>query len=189
MPGADDARIFAPQCSNLLPVEVVHENPWFSVLNRGGYYTVEPRLLQVIVLPVVDNRGIVMVRVKRPVMGDVLLELPAGAVLEQEAPLQAAARELAEETGIVVNDPGRFEALPPVCVNPNRNSLLVSTFRVSLTIQEYEARNGSDEEIDEVVLLEYSQIVERMCSGGFYVTTPMAVIARHLLGHIYGAHS
>ncbi len=181
MPTTDDSRIFAPQCTNLLPVAVVHENPWFAVVDRGGYYTVEPRLLQVIVLPVVDNQGIVMVRVKRPVMGDVLLELPAGGVLEQESPEQAAARELAEETGIVITDLGRFEAQPPVCVNPNRNPLLASTFKVDLTFQEYAARNGFDNEIAEVVLLDYAQVVDRMCRGELYVTTPMAVIARHLL--------
>ncbi|MBF0245560.1 MAG: NUDIX hydrolase [Planctomycetes bacterium] len=185
---SNEPRIFAPRCTTLQPVEVVHENPWFSVLNRGGYYTVEPHQLQVIVLPVVEEQRIVMVRVKRPVMADALLELPAGAVQDQETPVQAAARELAEETGIVVNDPGRFEVLPPVCVNPNRNPLLASTFRVSLSLQEYESRTGSDDEIAEVVLLDYAQIVDRMCAGAFFVTTPMAVIARHLLGSMYGVN-
>ncbi len=184
MSTTDNPRIFTPQCTTLQPVEVVHENPWFSVLNRGGYYTVEPHQLQVIVLPVVAEQRIVMVRVKRPVMADVLLELPAGAVQKQETPVQAAVRELAEETGIVVNDPERFEALPPVCVNPNRNPLLANTFRVNLSLQEYESRNGSDDEIAEVVLLDYAQVVEQMCAGEFFVTTPMAVIARHLLGRM-----
>ena len=182
MPKTDDLRIFQPRCSTLHPVKIVHENPWFLVLNRGGYFTVEPRQLQVIVLPEIENQGIVMVRVNRPVIGDALLELPAGGVQEEETPLQAAARELAEETGIVVNDLDRFRALPPVCINPNRNPLLASTFRISLTAKEYESRNGCDDEISEVVLLDYDQITEKMYTGEFFVTTPMAVIARHLLG-------
>ena len=74
----DDPRLVKAQCSTLVPVETLHENPWFSVRNRKGYFTVEYNMPQVLILPIVDNKAVVMVRVDRPVVADVTLELPAG---------------------------------------------------------------------------------------------------------------
>ena len=74
----------------------VHENPWFSVRNRGGFFTVEYHETQVLVLPVIEDRAVVMVRVKRPVINDMTLELPAGGTEPGEDPERAAVRELAE---------------------------------------------------------------------------------------------
>jgi len=96
MPEIDDPRLFTPQCSSLTPVETVHENPWFTVRNRGGYFTTEYEFPQVVILPVVESHSIVMVRVKRPVINDVSLELPAGSVNENESPVHGAARKLAQ---------------------------------------------------------------------------------------------
>jgi len=110
----NDPRLISPQCFSLTPIETVHENPWFVVRNRGGYFTTEYKQPQVIILPIVDNNSIVMVRVKRPVIADIALELPAGSTKEHETPIRAAARELAEETGIEINGLERFEMLSPV---------------------------------------------------------------------------
>ena len=95
-------------CTGLQPVETLHENEWFSTRNRGGYYTVEYHQPHVVILPVVNQDSIVLVRVKRPVIDDDPLELPAGCVEAGETPEQGARRELAEETGMRVDDLTRF---------------------------------------------------------------------------------
>jgi 8-oxo-dGTP pyrophosphatase MutT (NUDIX family) len=113
-----DKRLISPQCSSLQPVHTVHENPWFCVRNRGGYYTVEYNQPQALLLPIVDHSQFVFVKVYRPVIADVTLELPAGGSVENESPAQAAARELQEETGIEIRDTERFEMLPPLVITP-----------------------------------------------------------------------
>ena len=53
----------------------------------------------VVVLPFLDERTILLIRNKRHAIGQILLELPAGTLDKGEAPMNAAGRELQEETG------------------------------------------------------------------------------------------
>jgi ADP-ribose pyrophosphatase len=53
----------------------------------------------VAILPVLDAEHVVLLRNHRPVVGETLWEIPAGTLDSGEVPEQAAARELAEETG------------------------------------------------------------------------------------------
>ncbi len=53
----------------------------------------------VVVVPVLDRGRMVLVRQYRYPVGEVLLELPAGKLDQDEDPLACAGRELAEETG------------------------------------------------------------------------------------------
>ena len=54
----------------------------------------------VTVLPLTENREVVLVKQYRHGLGEIILEFPAGAIdHENEAPLEAAQRELVEETG------------------------------------------------------------------------------------------
>jgi len=179
----DDPRLITPQCTSLKPVEKVHENPWFVVRNRGGYFTTEYRHLQVIILPVVAHKYILMVRVKRPVINDVTLELPAGSGKENEDPYTAAAREFEEETGIKIVDHQRFVAIPPVAGSPNRNPNLLHIFKIDLTIEEFGNRGENDQEIEAVELLDFNGIKQKLITGDIYVAVPTAVISRFFLSH------
>jgi len=181
MPDIDDPRLFAPQCSRLIPVETVHENPWFAVRNRGGYFTIEYDFPQVAVMPVVENHSIVMVRAKRPVLNDVCLELPAGGAMDGEMPVQSAARELAEETGIEIQDLSRFEMLLPISVSPNRNPNLAHIFQIHISMTEYEMRKEHDKEIESVELFSLNEIQRMICEGQIYISLPIAVISRYLI--------
>jgi ADP-ribose pyrophosphatase len=179
--GSWDRRLFEVACPELQPVATLHENPWFSVRNRGGYFTLENHLRTVLVLPVVDNNSIVMVRAKRPVIGDITLELPAGAIEENEAPQVGAARELAEETGIRILQTERFVAMPPLAVLPNRSPMLSYVFRVDISVQEFNERGPYDHEIQSVSQFAISDLPRMMSSGEIYVTAPLAIIGIFLL--------
>ena len=53
----------------------------------------------VVILPLVDVQRVCLLRNRRPIVGETLLELPAGTLEPGEDPAAAAVRELAEETG------------------------------------------------------------------------------------------
>jgi len=53
----------------------------------------------VAILPLVDADHVCLVRNRRPIVGETLLEIPAGTLEPHETAEQAAPRELAEETG------------------------------------------------------------------------------------------
>ena len=178
--GEWDARLAAIACPGLQPVELMHENPWFAVRNRGGYFTLEYHLPQVIVLPIVERRAVVMVRAKRPVLDDCTLELPAGCAEKGEDPATGCARELAEETGIAV-DPKRLMPMPPLAASPNRMPGLVYAFRVDLAQEEFDRRGPHDEEIERVELFALDEATRMIARGAIYVAIPVAMIGTYLL--------
>ena len=55
----------------------------------------------VVILPFVDPEHILMIRNRRYVVGETLVELPAGTLERGEDPMNCAGRELIEETGYV----------------------------------------------------------------------------------------
>lgn len=181
--GAWDVRLTGPDfCPSLQPVTLLHENEWFVVRNRGGYFTAEGRAPQLAILPIVDGAFVVLVRVIRPVIEDATFELPAGGFDPgHETVFQGAARELAEETGIVVTDLDRFYPLPPLAVSPNRIPSLIYLVQVELTQEEFAARLPHDHEIHSVHCLSFKEVASMLVRGEIYVTMPVAVLGRYLL--------
>jgi ADP-ribose pyrophosphatase len=177
--GEWDSRLREVACTELRPAEPVHENAWFTVWRRGSYYTMEYRQPQVVVLPIVEGRAVVMVRVTRPVIGDTTLELPAGGAEQDEDPALGAARELAEEAGIAVSV-DRLVPMPPIAVSPNRMPKLVYVFRVDLTQQEFDNRAAHDGEIESVELVPLDRAAGMIATGKIYVALPAAVIGAYL---------
>ena len=53
----------------------------------------------VVILPMVDEDTVLLIRNRRYTVGQVLVELPAGTLEKGELPMNAAGRELQEETG------------------------------------------------------------------------------------------
>ena len=168
-------------CESLIPVQEDYRNPWFKVMNRGGYYTLEYDRPQVVILPIVENDSILMVRVKRPIINDSTLELPAGDSNEGETPQTGARREFAEETGIFIEDIARFKAVKPISEMPGRMPVLLSIFQIDLTLSEYSSRNAFDEEITAVELFSRQDIINKIISGEIYLSSPIAILARYIL--------
>jgi ADP-ribose pyrophosphatase len=182
MPDIDDPRLTLPQCDLLQPITTVHENPWFSVRNRGGYFTIEYKTPQVLILPIVENKSIVMVRAYRPVIADNTLELPAGGANKDELPVEAVARELLEETGILVSDLNRFQMLPPIIHMP-RSPVLPYVFQVHLSQREYDLKKDHDHEISGVENFSFNEIFQKIERGEIYIGLQIAIILRFFLQH------
>ena len=87
---------------------IVFDTPWFNVEQidlesslpsfDGPFYRINSAD-GVIILPITPEKKLLMVRQYRPAIAETTLEFPSGTVDEGETPLQAAERELLEETG------------------------------------------------------------------------------------------
>ena len=71
----------------------------------------------VVVIPFLDAQTILLIRNRRYAIGQILIELPAGTLEKGEDPINAAGRELLEETGYLaarLQSLGRFYTSPGV---------------------------------------------------------------------------
>ena len=168
-------------CPDLVPVLPIHRNPWFKVMSRGSYYTIEYDRPQVVVLPILNGDSIIMVRVCRPLIDDFPLELPAGDSMNGEIPRLAAMREFIEETGIRIEDPLRFVPELPISEMPGRIPVLLSAFSIEVSQSEFDSRSRHDNEISSVEVLSFTEIARKIVNGEIYLSSPIAIISRLLL--------
>lgn len=155
-----------------------HTNEWFTVIEEASYFRIVNRQAQVVVLPVVSKTDVVMVKVKRPLFNAALWELPAGAIEDDETPLEGAQRELSEEVGISQIDTIRWTPRDRLAVMPNRMSELAYIFRADIEEATWNSRLVCDSEISEVARWPISGLAERIARRDIFVTLPMAVILR-----------
>lgn len=184
IPSLGDPRIYSLQCVSLKPVEKLHQNPWFSVFSRGGYFTIEDNKPQVIVLPILENSSVIMVRVCRPVIADDTLELPAGGMRENESPVEAAIRELSEETGIHIADVNRFCVQEPMVLT-TRNPYFPRIFQINLTQKEFRRRLKHDTEIISVECFSFKEALEKIRNNEIYSSFHIALLIRFLIQNKY----
>ncbi|MCS7034574.1 MAG: NUDIX hydrolase [Phycisphaerae bacterium] len=69
----------------------------------------------VVVIPFLDEQRIVLIRTYRHAIRQYLMELPAGTLMKDEAPMNAAGRELLEETGYLAR---RLQAIMTFFASP-----------------------------------------------------------------------
>jgi len=114
----------------------------------------------VVILPMVDDDHVCLIRNHRFVIGETLLELPAGTLEPPEPPDVAAVRELAEETGYQAR---RWRKLIEFYASPGvldeRMHLYVAQ---DLTPGSQELKH--DEQI-ELEVLSWSEAMKAACNG------------------------
>lgn len=175
-----DKSVKIPLFSELKPISIEHENPWFTVKNRGGYYTIELVTPQVMIIPVVEDFGAVLVEVVRPIISRTSWELPAGGANVGETPVCAAQREMREETGIEICDINRFHPEPDAVIFPNRFPDVLYVFSIQLSISEFKERKDHDDEVVTTALFTWREIIDMIREGKINVTTPIALLSRKM---------
>ena len=149
---------------------VLFEHPWLEVvvdtLTRDGQdwpyiYVISP-MESVAVVALTGDARLVLTRQYRHPVGEVLTDLPAGRMDEGEAPLEAAQRELREETGYRA---GRWEALGRY--NPYPGSMRAATHLFLATDLTPGAQQLDRGEELEVVLAPVDEVIDGILGGRY----------------------
>lgn len=123
---------------------IVYENPWFRVSKEGDFHIIEENTggEGAVVLPLVEGQ-VLLLEMRRPSQnGELTLELPRGFGEAGEAGIQAAQRELAEETGYVLGEDD-FTLIGHVRPNTGILRSRVAVFTVEITQdQPHKARDN-----------------------------------------------
>lgn len=129
------------------------------------------------VVPLTSDGQVVLIRQWRHGTGQVTLEIPGGMVDPGETPMEAGARELAEETGYQA---GRMEPLGWVHPNPALFSNRCYTCLALDCVEAGPARPEETEQI-EVVLEPLAQVPELIASGRISHSLVVTALLRYLL--------
>lgn len=134
------------------------------------------------VLAVTESDEVVLVRQYRHGIAGESLELPAGVIEAGEAPLEAAQRELLEETGYAAE---RWEPIASVATEPSRHTVRAHFF-CALGAKPVAAHSPDASEEIELVLVPKNSLVELVLRGdivhGVHVGAILVAERRGLLG-------
>lgn len=111
----------------------------------------------VCVVAIDDNRDIYLVQQYRYPFSDVLTEIPAGKLDVGEQPIDCAARELKEETGIVAN---KYTYLGKLYTSP---AFLDEVIHIYLATElSFEKQNPDEDEFVEVIKTNIDEFVKEI---------------------------
>ena len=97
---------------------IVFSTPWFSIVAKEIKNTQSPYYIMdatdcVSIIAMSKDKQVLLVRQYRPTMDIETLELPSGHIEPGETPVQAAHRELLEETGYIAENLELLRVLVP----------------------------------------------------------------------------
>ena len=124
------------------------------------------------VLAITEANDVVLVRQYRHGAQQLVLELPGGVIDAGESPLQAAQRELHEETGFFG---GNWTSLGSPSPNPDNHTNRIHCFLAQGVYEDEKWLADQDEQL-EVVRLPLNALMDTALSGGFLQAMHLANI-------------
>lgn len=122
---------------------IVYNNNFFKIVEKDGHFICQQPSAVAIVAET-DN-GFLFVKQYRPAVGHMTLELPAGRIDKGEEPIDAAIRELREETGYTA---GSMVELVSFYPSPGIHDERIYIFRAhNLVAGEQDLDPGEDVEV------------------------------------------
>ena len=134
----------------------------------------------VVIIAVDDDQNLLLVRQYRFPVGHELLELPAGSIESEEPPIEAAQRELREETGFAA---GELSELGHFYIGPGGMTECLYAF-LGTGLTPAPLAPDDDERI-ELVRMGFREAVEMARAGGFHDAKTIASLLlaeRRVLG-------
>ena len=165
----------------LLNSKNIFHSQFFRLVENEDFHVLEYHALQVIVLPLLENKSVVMPKVFRKILGGAVWELPAGGVQKNENPEEAALRELREETGISITDISRLIPENTLAVSPNRLPMFPSIYSINVSGNEFDSRSKHDDEVESVDYFSINEIKAMIETGEIFTSITLAILGRFIL--------
>lgn len=140
--------------------KLVYKNKYLNITKSKDYYFYDENEIQVMILPVIDKEKFIFVKQYRKPLKKVTYEFPAGGCLNnKEKPIDAAIRELKEETGISLSKK-KINKLNTVSANPQRQRKLVHIFLADINSKELKNRNKvKSPEINAIEIKSFREVI------------------------------
>ncbi len=137
---------------------------------------IEPIILEfsdwACIFAVTDREEVILVRLYRHGVGQIIWEIPGGVIDPGETPLEAARRELMEETGY---GGGEFFAMPPISPNPDNHTNRMHIF-VALGVQKLGEQHPEDVERIAVHPTPLEEVIRMAQRGDFLQAMHLAAL-------------
>ncbi len=160
---------------------IVHKNPYFNILYKKNYYIYKPKYKEVIVLPVIDKNKFLLIKAKRELLNKSIYELPAGSANKNESLINAARREMEEETGVKLKKKDKLVKMKSVYQIPNRNPKPVNAYYVKLKSSQISFKGYDKKEVSSIKIFTLKQVLTLIENNQLCTSVPIAIIMQYII--------
>lgn len=153
-----------------------YENPWFKVEKQKGFHwAAGSKAGGAVVLPITKDNKVICIRIHRPSINRVSLELPRGGLeLSDANSIETARRELREETGADV-PADRFFHLGNIAADTGLLRGIAPAFMALVEESDFTAER--DHEAEDVLVLPWEEFANKIASGEVICGITLSAVA------------